>query len=168
MKRLTLLAAIVWLISSYGMYADAQIWSTGSVAASHYVGPSKSTNDGNTHGIVGMNALCQATYGPTAHMCNVDEFFGTAAFTKVKQDAPFMWIEPAFHECYYDSSLGYATCRVAGLGRVRETTYDLSCLGWKENDPSESGLSIFGDTSTGADINIESCAHPHPAACCAP
>jgi hypothetical protein len=170
MGKLSTLAAFVCLISCIGVCAEASgpTWATGGVQASHYVGPSQGTNDGDAHGIVGMNALCQAAYGPTAHMCNVDEFFTTAAFTKSQQEAPTMWVEPIFHECYLPVSSASASCRIVGVGRVQEDAYDHSCNEWTYDGSDMSGLTVWGNTVSGATLTAQPCAHAYSAACCVP
>ena len=110
MRQLAYLAALGCLISCYGMNADAAnpTWTTGAVTGDHYVGATTATTDGSTNGIVGMNVLCQAKYGHTAHMCNTDEFFRSAGFAKTTL-LPFMWINPVFHDCVFDQNYHYVT-----------------------------------------------------------
>ncbi|MGA2937054.1 MAG: hypothetical protein ABSF52_08155 [Syntrophobacteraceae bacterium] len=170
MRKLALLAAVVCLICCCGMNAEAQTWTTGAVSTYHYVGPSKGSTDGNAHGIVGMNALCQATYKATAHMCNTDEFFQTAAVPKGGQLNPAtMWIQTAFHECIYD---GYnVMCWMSGMGRIAESPWANSCTytaEWTSNDPSLSGSILVGGSGYGAGMSNQPCNSSYPVACCAP
>jgi hypothetical protein len=176
MRRLALLAAVVFLISWSGMSAEAAepTWSTGAVQASHYVGPSKSKNDGDTHGIVGMNYMCQQTYGNTAHMCNVDEFFGSSAIAKGAAAAPQMWIHPSVHDCLVESSGGAVTCREADLGRDQESTLLQACSpapgvnSWTMNS-EVSGMSVEAAGGVNnAFLMPQLCSKSLPVACCAP
>lgn len=174
MRRLALLIAVVCLISCHGMNAEAAepTWSTGTVSASHYVGPSKSTTVGSTNGRVGMNAICQKTFGATAHMCNTDEFFETAAFS-VTSPPPEMWINPVFQACVFDPNLNYVACRVGWTALlVQQGAWVQTCNDWTSNSDSVYGLAI-----TTALVSIEdfyvtvaplTCGFAHPVACCAP
>jgi hypothetical protein len=184
-RKLVVLAAVVFLISCVVMSAEAQTWSTGAVTTDHYVGVSKGWNDGNVHGLVGMNALCSATFGSTAHMCNVDEFFSTAHYKKAVAYAPLMWVQPSLHNCLYDSSANGVTCAQddllsdngTGPGMVRELESKLiehgTCQGragrWTNASSTSTGLAVAGYASgSGAYTFWCPCDAPMPVACCAP
>jgi hypothetical protein len=184
MRKLAVLAAVVYLISCIVMSAEAQRWNTGAVTTDHYVGASNGWNDGNVHGLVGMNALCTATFGPTAHMCNVDEFFSTAHYKKVVASATPMWIQPSLHNCLYDNSANGVTCTQddllsdsgTGPGMVRMLESELiahgTCQGsagrWTNASSTSTGLAVAGSAGSGAYTFWGPCDAPIQAACCAP
>jgi hypothetical protein len=169
MRKLALFATVVCLISCYGMNAEGQ---TVTLAwGSHYVGPSKSKTEGDTHGTVGMNQLCQTAYGTTAHICTVDEFFQSAAFAESSAGAPEMWVQPSFTDCVYDTGKEEVTCRMAEVGRVVESMYDLSCLHWTTSNQGYSGTVIVdtsGTSASGAVVTSGNCGKSELVACCAP
>jgi hypothetical protein len=177
MRRLALLAAAVYLIFCYGMDAKAQTWSTGPVAVDHYVGPSKGQNDGDTHGRGGMNALCQNTYGVTAHMCSTDEFMNTASIPK-GTSIPEMWVYPTWRNCYYDGGREKVMCEMAGIGLIELYASNYQCSEWTDNSNQNSGTVIWEYLGCFQPANIASgsgygpgcefCNKILPVACCAP
>jgi len=178
MRKLALLAAFVCLISYCGMRAEAAepTWSTGAVAAAHFVGPSKATTDGNSHGTVGMNALCQTTFGPTAHICSADEFFQSAAVKIGILTLQPMWVRPSLLDCLVETSGGAVSCRSEEVGRLPESTLSQSCsseflgtlIPWTSNDASNAGWVVSGTIPSGAMLSQHMCGIILPPACCAP
>jgi hypothetical protein len=191
MRKLALLAAVVWLISCYGMNAAAQTWSKGAVVATHFVGPSGVRISGGGqgdigHGDIGMNALCQATYGPTAHMCNMDEFSHTAGVVQPPPKNPpssalFMWIQPSVHDCLVEGS--DVVCSVSDLGRVVYSLASSACavsgpIGesamvsypWSTSNPSVYGwvVEVPTDQSLTPTMLLQACDSNINVACCAP
>jgi hypothetical protein len=168
MRKLVLFAIVVCLICCYGMNAEGQ-----TVTLSHFVGQTASKTNGNAHGTVGMNQLCQTQYGSTAHLCAVDEFFQSAACAQSSTGAPEMWIQPSFSECVYDAVQKKVTCRMAEVGRVVESAADQSCLHWTTSTKSTSFAGtvvkgISGTSASGAVVASENCFNSEFVACCAP
>jgi hypothetical protein len=142
MSKLALLAAAVCLIFCCGAHAEAQTCSP-SVHASHYVGPSAEVTDGAGNGLVGMNALCQASFGATEHMCNVDEFFLGAAFANGGAGAPSMRIQPVAQECMAvptENDTVYCSMVEFGVGQLSSLTQ--AC-----QKPKNAGLILSIDPS---------------------
>ena len=77
MRKPALFAAVVCLISCYGMNAF------GASAVPRYLGASTLFTNGANAGQTGMNQACRTTYGVTAHMCRADEFFSSAGTGKI-------------------------------------------------------------------------------------
>jgi len=166
MRKLALFAAVVGLISCIGISAEAQTWSTGAVQASHYVGPSTASTKGAAGGIVGMNALCQAKWGVTAHMCHADEYFASAALAKGKQTAT-MWLQPSLSNCFYNTGVGEIYCYVPSVGIEPEAGWDATCSRWESSSNSYTGAAVIGTSTDGAYYTALGCGTSAPVACCA-
>jgi hypothetical protein len=113
MRKLALLAAVVCLLSCYGRPAlatEAQ-WSE-SVFRDHYVGPSTSKTTGAAGGWVGISGMCQNTYGPTAHICTMDEYFISAPGPATPSEK--LWVWPSYHNCVYDTVKSELYCQCGG------------------------------------------------------
>ncbi len=186
MRNLALVAALVCLVSCYGTNAPAQTWSKGAVAAAHFVGPSGVRIYGGGQGDIGMNALCQATYGPTAHMCYMDEFSHTAGAVQPPPKNPpssalFMWIQPSVHDCLVEGS--DVVCSVSDLGRVAYSLAYSACAvsgpiaggamvsyPWSTSNPSVYGwvVEVPTDRSLPPSMILQTCDSYINVACCAP
>jgi hypothetical protein len=109
MRKLALFAAVVCLISCYGMNAFGQ--------SGRYVGWSSGVTTGDRPaGQAGMNQMCINSF-PTSHMCNVDEFFSTAGTISngiAVANNVQLWVQPALHNCLYDGSVNQVTCQEGG------------------------------------------------------
>jgi hypothetical protein len=188
MKKLALLAAVVFVVSCHGVIAVAQ-------TLDHFVGPSYGWVSGNSQGRPGMNYYCQNAYGPTAHMCDTDEFFQTAAVKPGSLipnlgPAPYMWVHPVFHNVYwmpcnvqpcYGGSLSftvYGCFAAGGCENVLVYPYgteiplqgpalDVTCFQWSTNDESLNGLAIWS-TKGQLEATPVSCNTHLQVACCAP
>ncbi len=155
MRKMALLAAVVCLISCYGMNAFGQ--------TSHYVGSSSVTTTGLAGGPARMNTLCSKTYGAAAHMCNVDEFIGTSPLAAKKG----LWAQPKFNNCYVDPTTSTATCYENGLGWDTPSAISASCDEWQSGTATGTIVSNL----SGSPFNVsdtESCGNLHPVACCSP
>ena len=158
MRKLALLAAVVCLISCWGMNAEAQ--TTGV-----YQGVSNASTTGANQGRPHMNVLCQNTYGASAYMCTVDEFFSTAG--SVTGTAPHLWIQPVLHNCVYDGA--QTMCQEAGLSTPFEsaTTLYTTCSAW--TSATGDGTSVIFKSGTGWELMNETpCNSSLKVACCQP
>ena len=59
-----------------------------------FIGFTTATTDGDAGGLIGMNAMCQAEYGPRARMCNTEEFYLSPNMTSPTYLYK-AWIQPA-------------------------------------------------------------------------
>jgi len=167
MRKLTLMAAIVWLISSCGMNADGQ--TTVQSWGSHFVGAGGPTT-GAAGTLVGMNDLCQSVYGPDAHMCTVDQFFFSASTTTVvATHNNTFWAQPSLHDCVYESSTKQVTCRETGVsGRQPESAMFQICDDWMSDKSSNTGTIVLFSLSFFGTSYSEPCNNNIAVACCAP
>jgi hypothetical protein len=155
MRKTALLAAVVCLISCYGMNAFGQ--------TSHYVGASSTITNGAAGGTARMNTLCVNTFGAAAHMCNVDEFIETSPLA----GKAGLWAQPKFNNCYVDSTTFAATCYENGLGWDTPSNISASCDEWQSTG-------VYGTIVTnlsGSTFNVsdtEPCSKSHYVACCSP
>jgi hypothetical protein len=158
MKKLTLLAAVVCLISFYGMDAFGQ------TAITKYVGPSSTQITGGARPgqAGGMNQQCIAAYGTGAHMCTVDEFYITAG---TSTNGAQQWVQPVLHNCVFDGT--QVMCQEAGASQsVPEANYYFTCGGWTLSS-GDLGTTVAYSTQAGWVLNVEAdCSVPHKVACC--
>jgi len=175
MRKLALLAAVVCLISCYGMKVDAQ-------TVSHYVGPSKAIVSGAVAGgPLGMNELCVQTYGSTAYICNVKEFLHTATPTKTtlnKGSVPnALWANPEFENCTYDSSSDQVNCVVPGLNFGLKSALfppndpSVNCKFWSVAEGTYQGTVVYVGASGTYErwpATLFPCSSSFPIACCKP
>ena len=168
MRKLILLTAVVCLISCCGMTAWSQPSEVES-GLSRYVGPSKAKTDGNAGGMLGMNALCQASFGTTAHICTLDQFYWTAA-AKPTEVLPTMWIMPSYHNCVYDPAIPGIVCQLGisqGWFEPVQSVTNFECNSWGSSISSDTGLSVFFTSGTSTVVQ-DTCDSKQHVACCAP
>ncbi len=168
MRKFALAAAVVCLISCYGTAG----WSQPSEAQSglsSFQGPSSAKTFGDAGGILGMNDLCQSTFGGTAHICTLDQFYWTAA-AKPTVVLPNMWIMPSYHNCVYNTTTPGVLCQlgVAPQWYVPiQNAGTLECNAWVSSSGSDKGLSV--SFSPGASsVTQTPCNIKQPVACCTP
>ncbi|HYA41231.1 MAG TPA: hypothetical protein VEF34_08005 [Syntrophobacteraceae bacterium] len=171
MRKFALLAAVVCLVSCYAVNANAgnPSWTSGAVASDHYVGFTTATTNGNAHGEVGMNNLCQAKFGPTAHICTAGEYFSTASATGPIQEK---WLQPSVSNCVSSSTSPYVMCQVPTISDgtfIDPTDWVHSCQGWTSVLHTDYGAAAEAGTDTYAHLsNTTTCDTKLPVACCAP
>jgi hypothetical protein len=173
MRKLALFATVVCLISCYGMSADAQtqVW------GSHFVGPSSIPINGDTNGTAGgfitMNQFCMSKYGQAAHMCTVDQFYGTAG---AKTVGLTMWAKPSLSDCVWNPSATPPSewCLEDGTTAASPQTLGATCNRWTSAASSGPPFgttvnTIVGIPGTTSVTNVmEDCSASHPVACCSP
>ena len=170
MRKPAFFAAVVCLISCCGMNAGAQpveqSWGP------HYVGPSRAATTGDAGGFISMNQLCKNTYGTPAHMCNVDEFYGTAGATR-KTEGVTLWVRPAFNNCVSSTAAG-TICIEEGTAAASPATLGATCSGWTSaaagsGAPLGTTVNTFTIGPTVGVTNIsEACDTILTVACCSP
>jgi hypothetical protein len=172
MKKPAFFATVVCLICCYGISADAQ--SVVQVWPSHFIGPSKATTDGNAGGVISMNQLCMNTpkFGSAAHICNVEEFYGTAGVT-TKAGGITMWVRPAFGNCVFNTTIFPADtiCLETGTLPADPKTLGATCNGFTSNALADLGTTVntfTTGTSVGVTNVAETCSSSLPVACCSP
>jgi hypothetical protein len=161
MRKMALLAAVVCLISCYGMNAFAQ-------TAPHFIGSSAASVKGAHFGQAGMNQACINTFGGTAgtiantHMCSTDEFFNTAG---LGGNGVLLWIQPALHNCVSDGL--QVTCQEAGAPAVvPESNVFLTCGQWTQSTGLTGTAAIFGTNTGWTLVTGADCSQSHRVACC--
>jgi hypothetical protein len=168
MRKLALLAAVVCLICCYGMTAWSQPSEVES-GLSRYQGPSSATTNGNAGGILGMNQLCQDTYGATAHICTLDQFYWTAA-AKPTVALPTMWIMPSYHNCVYSTLKSEVLCQLGVSPQwfvPNQSVTTFECNAWGSATGFDQGLAVSFTAGTST-VTQEPCNIKQPVACCAP
>ena len=160
MRKLAFFAAVVCLISCYGMDAFGQTLTT------RYMGPSNNANTGGARPgqAGGMNQACITAYGNTAHMCTVDEFFGSAGTANNNLQ---LWIQPAVHNCVFEGT--QVTCTEAGTSQpVPEANLYFTCGNWTLSS-GDLGTTVEFVKGSGWVLNVEAdCSQSHKVACCKP
>jgi hypothetical protein len=171
MRKLALMAAVACLVFGYAMNANAAnpVWS-GTVQSEHYVGFTTATTNGNAHGQVGMNALCQAQYGVTAHICSVDQYFSSASAGSFVQEK---WLQPSVSNCISSaSSPSGVLCEVPTISNgafIDPTEWVRYCEGWVSDSSTDFGAAAEAGAVTYAHLsNTTTCNTRLPVACCAP
>lgn len=155
MRNLALFAAVVCLISCYGVNAFGQ--------TSHYIGASKGSTNGAASGITHMNSMCANTFTAAAHMCDVDEFIRTSPMA----GRAALWAQPKFTNCYVDPTTQTATCYENGLGWDTPSAISATCDGWQSK--SGTGTIVSSLSTSGFNVSdTEPCSNVHYVACCGP
>jgi len=167
MRKIALSAAVVCLVFGYAMNANAQSWATGAVASDHYVGFTTAKTNGNAHGEVGMNNLCQNQFGPTAHICTAGQYFSTAAAKTFIQEK---WVAPSVSNCV--SSTSGVLCQVPTIQNgafIDPTEWVRSCENWVSSSKTDFGAAAEQGADTYGHLsNTTTCDSKLPVACCAP
>jgi hypothetical protein len=173
MRKLTLLVAVVGLISCYGMNAEAgaPTWNTGTVTSDHYVGHTDAKTTGAAGGILGMNNLCQSDskFGPTAHICTASEYFSTSG-TLQGDAAVEKWVQPSVSNCFYSPADNPPVlCEVPTIGFDNPNAYIPACANWSSDSSSAYGTAVvWVGTSDASMLRRVDCKSKLPVACCAP
>lgn len=147
MRKLALFAALVCLISCFGMNAFGQ---TGS-----YVGitpPSAAYKGNPTGGLAGLNSSCSSSFSGS-HMCTTTEFFATVSF--IPGAPPLtVWVQPAVHDCFNDitnpdSTANSIYCQEGGSSStVPVSNLFINCDGWSSSSASGTGTAATYTTPT--------------------
>lgn len=161
MRKVVLFVTVVCFIFCYRLNA------VGQVGNPHYVGPSGVATNGSHLGQTGMNQMCINSYGTFAHICPVNEFFGTAGNPS---QALQLWAQPALSNCVYDTTQSAVTCQEAGLSTPLfelATNLFTNCSAW--TTATGSGTTVQWTSGTGWMLVIDSdCSAFHRVACCSP
>ncbi len=172
MRKLALFAAVVCLISCYGMNANA-----GNGTTYVYVGNSTSTV-GARSGLAGMNQTCRNTIAGS-RMCTADEFFGSIGIpsSQTNQGATMLWVQPSLNNCVYDPSQSATMCMETGLLPPASsttwpfepaTTLGVNCAVWTSKLGTDTGtvVSFTTGASGGWETTTDVCSNSHKVACC--
>ncbi len=173
MRKLALFTTVVCLISFYYMHAHAQqqaAWDT-TVQGYHYVGATTTKYFGGPGGRTVMNSRCQPVYGPTAHMCDVDEFFSTSNLP-APAGTTTLWVQPKLSNCVYNTAI---VCQEAGFtgtagsgGFTPADELNVTCTEWTDLNGT-AGTTVQGTRSVGwLTNNLAPCNVKNAIACCAP
>jgi hypothetical protein len=176
MRKLALLAAVVCLISCYGMHADGQ-----TVVQSSFVGASVSATNGSAGGIMGMNQLCKLSFGSTAHMCTWDEFYHSAGALLRTPASPVpalpnaalgLWASASWHNCFLTPVVGKFECQESFTDSwvAPPVPSSASCSSWSTTASGTSGSAVIIQTLgvLSQSFGFVPCATSMPVACCAP
>jgi hypothetical protein len=184
MRMLALFAAIVCLISCYGMDANGQ-----TEVQSSFVGASLSVTNGTAGGIIGMNQLCKESWGASAHMCTWDEFYHSAGtlnptppspVPKLPNGALGLWASTSWHNCFFSTAASKLECQESDTDSwvVPPAPLAANCSLWSSNASGASGSAVIIQiqyTLFSRNVNVLSqsfgfvpCATVMPVACCAP
>ncbi len=175
MRKLTVLAAVVFLISCYGMNANAQ-----SAVKSSFVGVSASVTNGAGGGFMGMNLLCQQTFGASAHMCTWDEFYYSAGAlpASVPQPVPRLpnvalglWASVSWHNCGAVNSKFECQASDSDSWVAPPAPLAGSCNAWSSRSATASGSAVIVQIRgipLFQTLGFVQCATLMPVACCAP
>jgi hypothetical protein len=158
MRKLVLFAAVVCLISCYGVNAFGQ--------NVRYVQSPPTKFAANHGGLTGMNQTCINNYGGTAHMCTTSEFFATA-FAPGAGAVFNAWVQPALHDCYSDpNNGGDIYCLEGGSSTpVPVSNLTMDCSGWSST--SGDGTAASYNSTTGWTLVNPTCiSGPYRIACC--
>jgi len=180
MRKLALFAAIVCLISCYGMNANGQAI----VTQPSFVGASVSVTNGDAAGITGMNQLCKDAFGSSAHMCTWDEFYYSAGTLPQAPPSPVpalpngslgLWASTSWHNCYFSSKL---ECQASDTASWVQPPAPLSanCSVWSSRASGATGSAViiqiqrgvFSQSVLSQSFGFVPCATVMPVACCSP
>jgi len=183
MRKLALFAAIVCLISCYGMNANGQAI----VTQPSFVGASVSVTNGDAAGITGMNQLCKQTFGSPAHMCTWDEFYHSAGTLSVTPPSPVprlangslgLWASASWHNCYLPSATSKLSCEASDTDSWMNPPAPLAanCSLWSSSVSTASGSAViiqiqqtaFTQSVLSQSFGFVPCETEMPVACCSP
>lgn len=133
-----------------------------SAQAVQYLGPSNDAGPSGT-GVLGFNALCQATYGKKARLCTSQDVLGSGALPSGPQT--LMWVIPVIVESAADPTYGTVVFDASGLAAPMEVGGGifsaLDCGGWRVTGAIH-GLA----TDAQGTFQRATCDTDRPAACC--
>ncbi len=160
MRKVAFFAAVVCCIFYFSVNALAQN------TQPRYVGMTNGVTTGGS-GQTWMNQMCIATWGVNAHMCNTDQFFGTAGL-KSAAAGRYLWVQPVLHNCVSNGS--DILCTEAGSPvLVDQSTNFTSCDAWSTTSSAVKGATVLYDPSTGWTLQTTvTCDTANHVACCAP
>ncbi len=121
-----------------------------------FLGPSSATAKGD-EGVLGFNAICQATFDGS-QFCNSSDILRSGNIASATSTANGMWVMPVISGFVPLAGPPYVAVDASGVVGGPDT--DLSCRGW--TDSTHAGLHI---TDEGG-FSIADCATAREAACC--
>lgn len=129
-----------------------------------FAGYSSERTDGNAGGPLGMHAICQGNFGPTARMCTTEEFWKSPGI--VDAGGPLgAWIQPTIVAAYFNVLAADAVCMDFSGDLFLCDPNKSTCNQWKTAVDSFNGTTVRA--TTGETI-VRSCLNGLFVACCTP
>ena len=126
-----------------------------------YLGPSSATAQGD-EGVLGFNALCQATF-KSSQFCNSSDILRSGSIASATSTANGMWVKPDIRGFVLKAD-GSAAFAIDASGRLlaRTSGRDPACAGWTSLSADFSGLLVLD----AGGFSLGTCDIAREAACC--